>query len=551
MATALINALARQGTEEIPDVNQLVAERQHQRRLAQAHEYQLQRERAEAKKLEIAQRDTELSKRALIEANGDMSKAGLRLAQLGGSPTAVLAFRDQDLQEQKNRREIDDKALESRVKTNAEISRLLQGVNVDKPEEGAMQYAALQTRHPDLFKGDFDPVGIKVLQHYGENHVKLDEAELKRREDARKVAEEARKAALAPIERREATAKADKAEKEVAGTLPQSPTGEQAEFQNFFLPKFKEAHPELPNNAQTELAAFDAYRASKRAGDSETADYKNYQKSKAEGYKGTFEQWMTADANRHRPVSTTNVIGGTPENPSSTAQMVADYQVPFTSAVARLPGPARDALLAQVKAINPNFQASNFDTYKGTERAFTSGKEATSANALNTMMGHLGTLEEATAALNNGDIQLLNKIGNAIGVQTGKDPVVAFKTIVNRVGPEIAKAYIGGGGGQEERKKIEEDFSPNASPQQIRTAIRVSAQLAESKVKALQDQYNRGTYGRGKQKLLTDEAESIRQRLSGGGSDGGQRREQHSPSTGQYRYSLDGGKTWNPGRLPK
>lgn len=40
-------------------------------------------------------------------------------------------------------------------------------------------------------------------------------------------------------------------------------------------------------------------------------------------------------------------------------------------------------------------------------------------------------------------------------------------------------------------------------------------------------------------------------KLGSGGSTPGAGREQHSPSTGQYRYSLDGGQTWLPGRLPQ
>jgi hypothetical protein len=40
----------------------------------------------------------------------------------------------------------------------------------------------------------------------------------------------------------------------------------------------------------------------------DTSDYKNYLKVKAEGYPGTFNQYQDLEANRKRPVSTTNIL---------------------------------------------------------------------------------------------------------------------------------------------------------------------------------------------------------------------------------------------------
>ena len=200
---------------------------------------------------------------------------------------------------------------------------------------------------------------------------------------------------------------------------------------------------------------------------------------------------------------------------SQTAQDIANYRVPFSQAVSRLPAAARESIMQQVRQINPNFQAAQYDVAKKTEEDATSGKIAKSANALNTMMGHLDVLDRAAEALKNGNIQLLNRIANGIGVQAGKSAKTVYDTIVHRVGPEVTTAYLSAGGTEGERGTNEEDFSSKQSPEQIHANIAVSAQLAESKIKALQDQYNRGTYGRGSQKLISDEAETTRQRLAG------------------------------------
>ncbi len=238
---------------------------------------------------------------------------------------------------------------------------------------------------------------------------------------------------------------------------------------------------------------------------------------------------------------------------SPTATAVAHYQIPSAQAMSRMSPQARDALMRQVLQINPAFREQQYATFQGTEKDAVTGKIGTSANALNTMMGHLSVLNQAADALQNHDIQALNKIGNFLGVQTGNDAVTAYKTIVHRIGPEVTKAYVAGGGTGGERGANEEDFSENLSPQQLKSNIGVSAQLADSKIKALQDQYTRGTYGMGTQRLISDEAEQARQRLAGqspiqgGGQRGGPppgARVQRNTATGQTRWSTDGGKTW-------
>jgi len=121
---------------------------------------------------------------------------------------------------------------------------------------------------------------------------------------------------------------------------------------------------------------------------------------------------------------------------------------------------------------------------------FTVGKHSTEINAINTAMGHVGVLGDAIDALNNNDIKALNRIANFVGVQTGKDNVTTFNTIVHRVGPEIAKAYIGAGGSAGERGSDEKDFDPSLGPQQLKSNVGITAKLLRSKIGALENQWN-------------------------------------------------------------
>src|SRR6185369_7616377 len=73
------------------------------------------------------------------------------------------------------------------------------------------------------------------------------------------------------------------------------------------------------------------------------------------------------------------------------------------------------------------------------------------------------------------------------------------------------------GGSVGERGSTEKDFESSRGPDQILDAIGISAKLLAGKIEANQKQYERGTYGSGKQKLLTDEAKATLDRLAGGG----------------------------------
>lgn len=142
-------------------------------------------------------------------------------------------------------------------------------------------------------------------------------------------------------------------------------------------------------------------------------------------------------------------------------------------------------VMAKVYQVDPQFNEQRAQLRKD----FTLGKGAAQINAINTTLGHMGELNDAIDALNNGDIQQLNRLANSLGAQVGQTPQTTFKTIVHRVGPEITAAYVQGGGGEHERGANAEDFSPNLSPQQLKSNVAISAQLLRSKIGALENQW--------------------------------------------------------------
>jgi hypothetical protein len=142
-------------------------------------------------------------------------------------------------------------------------------------------------------------------------------------------------------------------------------------------------------------------------------------------------------------------------------------------------------VMDKVHQVDPEFTEQRAQLRK----AFTVGPQSKEVNAINTAMGHIGVLNEAIDALNNGDVKALNAIGNRFGLETGNQAVPAFKLIVHRVGPEISKAYIGAGGSAGERGADEKDFDENLAPGVLKNNAALTAQLLRSKISSFENQW--------------------------------------------------------------
>lgn len=200
-------------------------------------------------------------------------------------------------------------------------------------------------------------------------------------------------------------------------------------------------------------------------------------------------------------------IESVPASISPRVKAILDYRAPLPPAGRS--NPVNNAINYWVNALDPQHDETNFPARNKLMTAFTSGNESRQINAINTAMGHIGVLGNAIDALNNGDVKLLNKVANGIGAQIGATPKTTFETIVHRVGPELAAAYIQGGGGEGERGTTADDFSPSMAPEQLKSNVGITARLLRSKIGALENQY-RQTMGRDdfQQRFITPEAQN-------------------------------------------
>src|ERR1035437_1461420 len=140
---------------------------------------------------------------------------------------------------------------------------------------------------------------------------------------------------------------------------------------------------------------------------------------------------------------------------------------------------------------DPQFSEQRAQLRKG----FTVGAQSKQVNAVNTALGHAGVLGEAIDALGNGNIKVLNKIANDLGVQTGNDAATTYNTIVHRLGPEITTAYVGAGGTAGDRGTNEKDFDYSLGPKQLKSNLGVTVKLFRSMNNSLENQWNQNKSG--------------------------------------------------------
>ena len=147
-------------------------------------------------------------------------------------------------------------------------------------------------------------------------------------------------------------------------------------------------------------------------------------------------------------------------------------------------------VIAAVQQKYPDWDQTSYNAKNKLLDSYTSGPESKSINAISTALGHAGELGDAIEALHNGNVPILNGIANRLGVAFGETPVTTFNTIVHRLAPEIAAAYIQGGGGEGERGTNAKDFSSSLGDEQLRSNLAITVKLLRSKIAAQEQQWN-------------------------------------------------------------
>lgn len=198
-----------------------------------------------------------------------------------------------------------------------------------------------------------------------------------------------------------------------------------------------------------------------------------------------------------------------PGHAAEVAKAIANYQLAPLSAYA-MRTPYGQSVSAEVLKLNPEYQANEFSSRTKAYKDFMSGKKGDSIRAFNNTLLHLGTLDQLTDALNNGDVKLFNKIGNIFANQTGVAAPTNFEAARDIVADEVVKAIIGSGGGVADRDKAQAAFNTANSPQALRGVFKTYKTLLGGQLLGLAHQY-KNTTGRKdfEDQLDSDEARGI------------------------------------------
>ncbi len=232
-------------------------------------------------------------------------------------------------------------------------------------------------------------------------------------------------------------------------------------------------------------------------------------------------------------------------------KMIADYDYPLPKGRGALDKNAK--YIAGAKAYDPNFSASDYENRASLKKGFMSGTGAANLTALNTALVHLGGLDAAAAGLNNSAFQGYNSLANWLVNQTGNPQTKPFQNYRTAFNEEMARALKGGVATQDEVSQWNQNIDMADSPAKLRASVQTVAHIIAGRIGQQEETYARGIGKPPARPFVSPQAQAVLDKMGAGGEAGADsgRRQQKSPSTGQFRHSFDGGKTWQPGPLPQ
>jgi hypothetical protein len=149
------------------------------------------------------------------------------------------------------------------------------------------------------------------------------------------------------------------------------------------------------------------------------------------------------------------------------------------------------------------------------QQDFTSGQAARNVTAINTAIGHLGSMADLGDALQNGSTQAINAAVNAVSSQFGRPEVNNYDLAKTAVGDEMMRVFRQVGASQQEADAWKQKFSSANSPEKIKGAVKTAVELLQSRIDALDDQWKRGMgTDEGYPNLLSPKSQAVLARVA-------------------------------------
>jgi hypothetical protein len=169
-------------------------------------------------------------------------------------------------------------------------------------------------------------------------------------------------------------------------------------------------------------------------------------------------------------------------NPSAIAQAIAENRMKWSEAVSpRTPQATKNAIMAQVFKLNPQYDTSEFGLETDAAKKARSGAWADTRLAYNTAIDHSKQLLDAIDALNSGDVKKLNSMKNFFKTEFGSPDVPTFSAIANAYNHEVTSVVSKGHITDAEVATGHATLPDNASPQALRGVVNAYTGLMTSK----------------------------------------------------------------------
>lgn len=182
-----------------------------------------------------------------------------------------------------------------------------------------------------------------------------------------------------------------------------------------------------------------------------------------------------------------------PDKLAATIEDIATYKKPPITGRASLT-PAGLAIANGVKAFheqnNSKFDGTRFASSQRSANAFSAGRQGDTVRAFNVTLNHMKSFEPLIDALNNGDVSLINKIGNEVGKQLGSPAITNFDAARDIIANEVVKSIVGGQNALGDRKEARERILSAKSPAQLKGVLDTYRELMIGQLDGLKTQYS-------------------------------------------------------------
>lgn len=191
------------------------------------------------------------------------------------------------------------------------------------------------------------------------------------------------------------------------------------------------------------------------------------------------------------PQRNISALSGVNQSVQDVVRALVDYRIPLPSGFA-LRSPYWQQVLRLATEYDPTFDATQYQIRMRTRQDFTSGQSARAINSLNTVVGHLDTLQKRARELAPSWSPAFNTVKNLVRTQQGSALVKNFTTARDAVANELTRVFRNTGGTESDIRKWSENISAAGSPEQLQGAIDQALDLMDSRLDALRSQYEKG-----------------------------------------------------------